>query len=173
MHTNCSILPKARNEIVMRFMASGYDKLLFLDNDLAFNAVDVFKLIKAEHDICAIDYRKKHDKRIEFAGDLTGRERDGWLQAASVGAGLLCISRGAIAKMQQDNPETRYVTDDGDIAFSLFDFLNYEGRYWGEDNTFCRRAVASGFDISVLKDAETQHIGIKAYGGNRNDNNSA
>jgi hypothetical protein len=162
MHTGCSILPKARNEIVMQFMSSGFDKLLFLDNDIVFNAVDVFKLINSTHDICALNYRKKNDK-IEYTGTLTGNEKEGWLQAVSVGAGCMLISRKAIETMQQDNPDTRYVTDNGEIAFSLFDFLNYDGKYWGEDTTFCRRAIESGFDISVLKDAKTGHIGRKLY----------
>ena len=147
---------------MMQFMSSGYDKLLFLDNDMVFNVVDVFKLIGSVHDICALDYRKKSES-IEYTADLTGRERGEWAQATAVGGGCLLISRQAIEKIQQDNPDTRYVNDEGEIVFSLFDFLNYEGRYWGEDKTFCRRAIESGFDLSVLKDAETKHIGKKLF----------
>jgi hypothetical protein len=162
-------LPKARNEIVMRFMSSGFDKLLFLDTDMVFNVVDVFKLINSKHEICALDYRKKSDDKIEYTSELTGREKDGWLQAYSVGAGCMVICRSVIEKMQQYNTGLRYTTDDGNVAFSLFDFLNHQGRYYGEDTTFCRRAIETGFDISVLRDSETGHIGNKEFRGNRHD----
>lgn len=168
MHTNCSNLPRVRNEIVARFMAGNYDRLLFLDNDMVFDAVDVFKLLESPHDICALDYRKKDDE-IKFTGELTGNERDGWLQAYSVGAGCFLLSRKAIEIMQQKYPETRYVTAEGMLSFSLFDHLNYDGRYWGEDTTFCRRAIEAGLDISILKNATTEHIGTKKYKGNLND----
>lgn len=163
IHDGCSILPKARNEIVSRFMKSGYDKLLFLDNDMVFDVIDVFKLLGSDHDICALDYRKKTDATVEYTSALTGLERDGWAQAYHIGMGCAVISREAIEAMQQKHPECRYVSDDGDVIFSLFDFLNKDGRYQGEDVTFCRRAIDSGFDIAVLKNANTGHIGQKEY----------
>ena len=162
MHTNCSILPKARNEILARFLASGFDKLLFLDTDMVWSIEDVFKLIKSEHEFCGLDYRKKSEE-LEMVSHLTGRERDGWQQAFYVGAGVLCLDRSVVEKMTQHHAGTRYVSENGEIVFALFDFLLKDGRYYGEDATFCHRWLEIGGDISILKGAKTKHIGHKNY----------
>jgi hypothetical protein len=167
MHTNCSVLPKARNEIVMRFLKSGFDKLLFLDTDMVWDAKDIFSLLEAEHDFCSIDYRKKTDAKT-FQSTLTGREKDGWLQATGVGFGLTCLTKSMVKEMTEKHPDLRYVNEHNEICFSLFDFLLHGGRYWGEDYTFCRRWVECGGEIAVLADAETGHIGTKNFKGNRN-----
>lgn len=166
LHCNCSVLPKARNEIVARFRASNFDKLLFLDTDMAWNVKDIFKLIDSEHDLCAIDYRKK-DESGGYVGSLTGREKDGWAEATAIGAGLMCLTKRAIALMVANYPETKYNNEHGGEIFALFDFGVHDGKYWGEDCTFCRRWAMIDGDIAVLKDAATTHTGNKSYAGNR------
>jgi len=166
LHTGCSVLPKARNEIVRRFVDSGFDKLVFIDSDMEWEVESFFKLIDSDHWLCGIDYRKKKDE-VSFTGTLTGEEKEGWLRAFSVGTGLMCISQEVTRDMMQAYPELRYVNEDGKVCFSLFDFCLHKGEYWGEDTTFCRRWVETGGEVAILSDACTSHIGMKRYTGNR------
>lgn len=142
--------------------------MLFLDTDMVWDVKDIFKLVHSDHDICAIDYRKKCDDEM-YTGSYTGREREGWAEAYFVGAGLLCITRAAIEKMIVNYPETQYLSDDGVITFALFAEMIIDGRFYTEDTTFCKRWRDCGGDIIVLKDAATSHVGNKNYKGNLND----
>lgn len=164
MHMN-SGTARARNEITARFMASGFDRLLFLDTDMVWNIQDIFKLINSQHNVCAIDYRKKTDETV-YTGSLTGRTKGGWAEAYFVGAGLLCISRNAIDKMIEKFPDTKYTSDTGQTVFALFADMIIDGRFCSEDTTFCKRWIECGGDVSVLIDAETSHIGNKSFNGN-------
>lgn len=130
---------------------------------MEFSAKDVLKLIDSEHEFCGLDYKQKGND--SFTASLTGKEREGWLQASGIGFGVACLSRNMLLEMMQQYPELRYMGEDG-VYFALFDFLLHDGQYWGEDYTFCRRYIEIGGDISVLKDAETGHIGSATYRGN-------
>lgn len=162
----CSILPKARNAIVGRFIDSGFDCLVFLDADVSWDVVDFFKLIRSPHLISAIDYRKKKDE-LEFNGILTGEKQDGWLKATACGAGILCIKRPALVKMINHYPELEYTDEQVKKRYALFDFLLKDGKYFGEDYTFCKRWEDCGGEIAILENATTTHIGTKRYTGVR------
>lgn len=143
-------------------MDSGFDALVFLDNDMAWEVEDLFNLINSDHPVSAIDYRRKTEE-VVYLAQLTGKEQDGWKQATAAGTGLMCIKREVIAEMIQAYPETRY-TDKNKTVFALFDFGIHEGRYWGEDFTFCRRWVSLGGEIAVWP-GKTSHIGPYAFKG--------
>jgi len=164
MHLNTGIAG-ARNAITNRFMKSGFDKLLFLDTDMVWGIEDIFKIVKSEHEVCAMDYRKKTEETV-YTGAYTGREKDGWAEALWVGTGLMCIARSTFEKMIPQYPETRYVSDDGIITFALFADMVIEAQFCTDDTTFCKRWTKIGGGIAVLKDAETSHIGNKSYNGN-------
>lgn len=170
MHTGCSVLPKARNEIVKRFMDSGFDVLFFIDSDMSWDAVDFVRLIKSGNDFSACVYRSKSED-INFhyvpkQGQFGCESSDGWLLADSVGTGFMCLWRSVIEHMIDNYPETKYKDENGVKFHALFDFEIHDGRYWGEDYTFCRRWCAIGGDIYVRVDATIKHLGKKSYIGN-------
>jgi hypothetical protein len=165
-HTGCAVISKARNEIVARFISSGFDKLLFIDADMVWNAVDAAKLIDSKHDFCGIAYRQKSEE-TKYNAVLNDTEQEGWLGAERIGTGFMCLTRRCLIDMAMEYPETRYLND-GHAYYALFDFELREGQYWGEDYTFCRRWKETGGSIWVMP-AEIGHIGKFVYLGNIKD----
>jgi hypothetical protein len=164
LHCGCSILPKARNEIVRRFLASGFDKLLFIDSDMVWDALDAVKLLRLDEDVAAIAYRTKQET-VKYNCVLNGETKGELMGADAVGTGFLSLSRKCLERMVEAHPETAY--EDGGLIHALFDFEIHGGRYWGEDYTFCRKWKALGGGIWLLP-ADIGHIGAKNYGGSVN-----
>lgn len=161
-NNGCAIISKARNDIVSRFMTSGFDKLLFIDADMVWDAVDAAKLVSSGFAFAGIAYRKRMEK-IDFNVVLNGKEENGWLGADKVGTGFICLAKEGILALQNNHPETKYY-DDGE-RFALFDFKIENERYHGEDYTFCDRWINAGGEIWILP-ADIGHIGRKVYYGN-------
>ena len=169
-HTGCAIISKARNEIVHRFLASGFDKLLFIDSDMVWSPIDAAKLIVSEFDFSGIAYRQRVEDG-KFNAELNGEESDGWLGADRIGTGFMLLTRFCLTNMAEEYAHTEY-TEDGKTYHALFDFELLDGRYWGEDYTFCRRWKETGGSIWVMP-AEIGHIGRKVYRGNIKETLSA
>jgi hypothetical protein len=161
-NTGCSVISKARNDIVKRFMDSRFDYLLFIDSDIQFDALDVMTLITSGFDFCGIPYRVKSDT-VKFNCVLNGINEGNWLGADRIGSGMIALSRACINLMIGSYPETEYV-DSGQIKHALFDFEIYNREYWGEDYCFCRRWKAISGDIWALP-AEIGHVGKKIFSG--------
>ena len=73
--TNESLITRARNELVRRFLETEHDYLMFIDADIAFDEQAVANLLAADRDIaCGIYPRKEIDwKRVKDAA-LSGKE---------------------------------------------------------------------------------------------------
>ena len=166
---NGSILPKVRNGIVKRFIDSQADVLLFIDSDMVFEIPTIEKLINAPFDVSAVNYRKKNNN-IEYTaipvlrdGVPTGiKDKDTWVRVESAGTGIMAIKRQIIDSMIDRYPELVYEQN----VPCLFDFTLKDGKYYGEDYTFCQRASESGGKIYILADCFIGHIGDTVYGGN-------
>jgi len=158
IHNGCSVLPRARNEIVQRFLSSGFDVLVFIDADLAWNPVDLVRLIRSPHLFTAGVYRQKKQELV-FNWNPAGEGK-----AEAVGAGFVALKREALEKMVAAYPQTHY-EHDGKEYHALFDFDLHNGQYWGEDYTFCRRWRELGGEIDILPDVTIKHIGTYAYTG--------
>lgn len=158
IHSGCSIITKARNEIVKRFLDSGFDKLLFIDSDMVWDAIDAFQVVSSSHDVCAIPYCVKND--TYKMNCIENGEKDGiFLGANAVGTGFLCLSRQALLKMWHLSPK---YFEQGEEYRTIFDFEVREERYYGEDYNFCRRWIVHGGKI-WLYPARIGHIGKKIY----------
>lgn len=162
IHAGCAVISRARNEIVKRFWDSGFDKLLFIDSDMVWDAIDAVKVIHADFDVCGIPYRQKKEEE-QFNVILNGEQNGEWLGANALGTGFMCLSRQCIAMMMESYPETAY--DDQNQEFhALFDFQVIDRRYYGEDYLFCKRWKAIGGEIWALP-VDIGHIGKKVYRG--------
>ena len=165
-----SILTKVRNGIVKRFLDSDADVLMFLDSDMVWEARTLQKLVESPFDISVANYRKRNNEvvylAIAYATDcgLIGSNHNGdtWLQTFQAGTGMMAIKRRVFNAIPQ---QPTYEDNGGQVA-CFFDFELRDGQYYGEDYTFCRKAVESGAQIFILANAYIGHIGDTVYGGN-------
>lgn len=170
--TNGSILPKVRNGIVKRFLDSNADTLLFIDSDMIIDPHAAEKLIEAPFDCSVINYRGKNNtvkwmaEPIYIDGQPVGviRQGDVWLQTNQAGTGAMAIKRETLMEMVNAYPELAY-DDNNDQIPCLFDFMLIDGKYYGEDYTFCHRLKAIGGQIFILANSFAGHIGDTVYSG--------
>jgi glycosyltransferase involved in cell wall biosynthesis len=57
--TNESLIPRARNELVRKFLDAGHDYLMFIDADIGFHPMAIPELIASDRDIVCGIYPKK------------------------------------------------------------------------------------------------------------------
>ncbi|MBP0491770.1 hypothetical protein [Roseomonas indoligenes] len=149
---NESLIPRARNALVARFLASTASHLLFIDADIGFGADAVLRLLGHGREVIGGLYRSKRLDREEwvagFAPGADGLVRSepatGAVEVATIGTGFLLIRREVLTRMAEALPGTRHATDEG-ILHALFDTAiepgteSSPGRYLSEDYLFCAR----------------------------------
>jgi hypothetical protein len=94
-----SNLPRARNILVARFLASGATDLMFIDDDIGWDQNDVVRLLGSEQPLIAGAYRKKTDNDNDIAnwscGFLASHDLEtdtmGNVEVAWVGTGFMRI----------------------------------------------------------------------------------
>ena len=126
-----ALITRSRNTLLAHFIAAGTaTHILFIDNDLSFDAMLAGRLIACNKDVVAASYPLKtfywdgqtqrrmrsgepaSSAALRYVGELcTGSlaERDGDLATATyVGTGFMLITRSAIHRMMDAYPQTRY-----------------------------------------------------------------
>lgn len=149
----------ARAKIVHDFLASGADCLLFVDNDIVFQAEDCFRIVQ---DACRMQavigapYAQKA-KGGRMVGSFAPYIKEAGFFASGelyptgdvgVGMGFTAIPRFVFEKLADSLPS---VTCDGRRMKPFFAPLLEEGKaYHSEDFSFCKRVKEAG--IPVLLD---------------------
>lgn len=155
----CSILPKARNALIARFIESNCTDFLFLDTDVTFKPEDIFRLLAlaTNKDVVGGVYPKKN-KDTELAVDLVYsptaspvmEPEYNLYEARHLPTGFMLIRRHVIEKMMEAYPDLMYAEPNEQlVCYALFDFQLKNGTYYGEDYIFCQRARALGFKLYV------------------------
>lgn len=176
-----SNLPRARNELCARFLASSCTDLLFVDDDMEWRANDVVRLLASDKPIAGAVGRKRVDKPNTdpnvwcgepALGDDNRLEQDdmGFVRFKKVGTGFLKIAREAFEQIIAAHPEWKGNGHDGmpDAVranyYRFFRFADDESET-GEDFTFCAAWRALGGEIWIDPDAVLGHVGEKNYSG--------
>jgi hypothetical protein len=181
-----SILPQARNEIVAAFLESKHTDLVMVDDDVAWHAGAMLRLVRHPVDLVGGIYPGRCDPEAYKVRWDTARPHlvadpeNGLLELAAVPTGFLRFTRACLTKMVAAHPHLEYVADSGRTEVALFDFELRERRYWGEDFTFCRRWREIGGRVWCDPEITFAHVGRKVFFGhfgnwlrNRADFNAA
>ena len=171
-----SLVSRARNRIVARFLMSDCTHLLFLDTDLIFSPEHVERLISHGLPFLIGLYPKKQEQlawvcntREEFG------ERDpetGLQRILYGGTGCMLIAREVIEAIIAAHPELSYEPDDGEDAQPLYDIFRvgvYEDpvakrrRYLSEDWFFCQYALDAGYPLYADTHVVLKHCGDAIY----------
>jgi glycosyltransferase involved in cell wall biosynthesis len=172
-----ALLVHARNQILQRFMDLECDYALLVDSDLGWDPQAVLRLIAADKEFSGGVYPARDGKGYKFHahteedGRVIRCPETGLLKMEAIPAGFMLIKRSVVEKMQQKFPELRYEPKnstpmDADIlsvssGYCLFNTEVADGRFWGEDFVFCRRARECGIDIWVDPTIFFNHNGIE------------
>ena len=191
---NESLITRARNVIVDRFLQSDCSHLMFVDADIEFQAKDVLTLLELDAPILAGPYAKKDlnwasvrdaaklglaDQDAARLADYSGSfvfntedtpevRADGLLRVRECGTGFMLIRREVFETLKQALPNLAYRSD-GREMYAFFDTEIADGQYLSEDWTFCRRAQTVGFEILVCPWIHLHHVGTLSYSARLTD----
>ena len=172
--SGCSIITKARNALVNRFMRSDCTDLLFVDADINFKPEDVLRILALSEgkDIVAGAYPRRAEDKCFFT-DVYYDERgalelnDGLLRVERVGTGFMLIRRHVFEALEAAHPEWKFwVNTENTHYTAFFDFQTTPEGYIGEDYLFCDRARAAGFKVWIDPDINLGHFGSTEFTGN-------
>lgn len=144
----------ARLRIANAFLGSNSTHLLFVDDDLCWQAGGIARMIGHEVDFVGGVYPKRKtplEWPVEFIGEM--RAGRGLREAAFVPGGFMLLSRRCVQAMAD-----KY----GDAMFENIRHAN--GRY-SEDISFCHRWRELGCTIWADVEIRMGHIGPKMFGG--------
>ena len=194
-----ALITRSRNTLLAHFIANkSATHILFIDSDIGFDPRLVARLLYRNKDVVAACYPLKtlywdraalqrlsqgepaETAAMRYVGELcTGdlAERDGDLAtAAYVGTGFMMISRGAVHRMIDAYPETRYKSihtynqtpsAEHESLHALFDcMIDPETQtYLSEDFTFCHRWRAIGGKVWMDTRSRLTHTGPTDFHG--------
>lgn len=177
-----SNLPRARNELVARFLASDCDDLVFIDDDMGWKPEAIVRLLASDKDVIGGVGRKKVDKPnsdpnvwcVHFPQEAEGRlDQDdmGAVRVLALGTGLLKISRSVFECMIAAHPEWKRDGHDGMSAevraknYQFFRFDPDDASEMGEDFVFCKRWRDLGGTVWMDPTIWLAHVGQRSYSG--------
>ncbi len=164
-----SLIADARNKLVAGFLASAHTDLVFIDADLSWQPADLLRLLRHDADVVAGAYQRKDRAKVDFSvkfGPRIQADTQGLLPAERVGTGFLRIRRTVLERLVAAHPQLALRKHDGSPAphlYALFDTSIVDGRYVGEDFTFCDRWRALGGQVMVDPEIGLAHHGSAAY----------
>jgi hypothetical protein len=162
----------ARNRLAAEAIADGFEELMWIDSDIAFEPRSVQRLRLHGLPIVAGLYPKKIEKAwaSQFLPDqrtLTLGEGGGLIEVLYAAAGFLLVRRQVFLDVQRHEqlPACSWEGGPATTPFFLPMVITSGGAhiYLGEDFAFCERARRCGFKIIVDTTIRLQHIGIYGY----------
>lgn len=171
----CSLLDHARSRLASNFMVDGFDLLLWVDDDMVFDAHETLALCREALErktivgaVCST--RGQLGKMTAKFGDHV--EKVGFFsqgdihECISVGTGLTAVHRDVFQKLIESGevPECNTAGNGGEESIWPFYMTVVEdGCWWGEDTSFCIRARRAGFTVFVDTRARVGHKGSYVY----------
>lgn len=154
----------ARAAMLGKALDWGADAIVFIDDDVSWEPQDLLKLIEAEGDVVAGNYRYKTDDEVRFMGKPFIGEAghpivrdDGCITMLAVPAGFLKITARGVDRFLEAYPHLRMNWTDGKKNVDLFNHGVYNGTWFGEDFAFCRNWIGLGGDIWCVPDMNLTH----------------
>lgn len=173
--SGCSIITRARNLLVKKFMDSACTDLLFIDSDIHFKATDVLRILalSEDKDVVAGAYPRRGGDKTQFFTDIDYGPNDevylddGLLRVKRVGTGFMLIRRHVLEKLHNEHPEWAFFVDsENAYHYSVFDFKSTKEGYIGEDYLFCDRVREAGFKVHLDPEINLGHYGQQEFVGN-------
>ena len=168
--TSGSLLVAERNRILKLFMQSVATHLLCIDSDLGWIPQFVLKMLLADKEFVAGVYPARDGKTFTFRPshneDMSIVQENGLLKMEYIPAGFMLLKRSVVEKLMSKFPELYFEpkpeTMKHEAGWLFFNTEIWNGEFWGEDYTFCRKVREAGVDIWVDPIIPFDHAGVKA-----------
>jgi hypothetical protein len=155
-----SFLPKSRDTLTSRFLASGASHMLCVDSDIGWTPAHVEALLATEKPfISGVYAMKRKDRQVPA---LVIEEREGLLRCEYVPGGFLLLSRDAVLAMADRYAHLAYESG-GIVQTALWLPVLENGSYGSEDISFCHRWTAMGGEIWMHPGCVLKHAGAAVY----------
>jgi len=167
---NQSLVHRARNQMVERFLQAKTDYLVFIDADMGWKPDALMRLLASGKDVCAVAGPRKQEP-VSFCVNLSGPpvqvcQDTGFLEANEVGSGFMCLSRKAVTAMWERYQDRRYFDPTSSKwIVNLFENTIEDYREYSEDYTFCKRWREMGGKVYVDAVSALDHVGQKTFSG--------
>lgn len=191
VHTlsNESLISRGRNKCARYALLNGYDKMLFIDADMAWRAEDVELLLRSDKPIIGGTYpmkcfpvtlnfnplpegndtfgtRRQQDNYFEFIKKHASL--NGEVEVKHIPTGFMLIDTKVFLSLASGGKVAEYETfqPDNNTVEKFFDFFPVrvkDGKYESEDWAFCSIAREAGFPVYLQTKIVTAHVGTHIY----------
>jgi hypothetical protein len=166
-------LPDARAAMAARFLAGPGTHLINLDNDVAWQAGALVRLVDYPVDVVGGVYPKREDPisypvRYLDRPELHADPDTGLLEVEAIQGGFVCYSRACIQRMADEYRSLSFRSSrypDLELP-GLWREVMVGDRKLGEDFAFFHRWRAIGGQVWCDPDITMAHVGLKAFIGN-------
>ena len=157
-----------RNRILEMFMESDCTHILCIDADLGWSAQHVISMLLAGKEFVAGVYPSRGENSFTFRPCVKEDEslvtENNLLKMEYIPAGFMLIQRSVIEKLRAKFPELYYEPKHDSMkhakGWMFFNCEIWNGEFWGEDYTFCRKVREAGVDIWVDPTIQFNHGGV-------------
>lgn len=160
-----SLVTRARNKTVKKFLETDGEYLLFIDSDIIFRQEDIIRLRSHGKMVAGGVYLKKKLPYSPVCNRLLGNE-DGLHKMAEIGTGFMMIHRSVFDAIKAKYPEHVYKNEGDEESGEYYDYFRVgvvEGRYLSEDYYFCWLARQCGYDVFLDPEILVKHEGKATY----------
>lgn len=182
-----SLITRARNSLIAKFMSKPFTHIIFLDADVSWEAVNILRLLASGLEVCGGIYCKKAinwDRVLagetdpERVSDLNVNRLDGrcavgeFLPVRHLATGFMCIRKSVIDTLILKHPETKYsnnvsgYADAHDWFYNLFHAGIVDSEYLSEDYWFCNLVRDAGIEIWADTECPLGHTGNMTFRAN-------
>ncbi len=190
---NESLIPRARNMALGKFMQTDFTHLFFIDADIQFEPEAVLDLILADKDVVCCAYPKKEvnfkrfmnsmlqesssketleSRGLDYAynatNDASGNiiKEVNLIKVAHASTGFMMIKRGIIERLYEKHEELTITNTRMDFQLcGLFCCMIHDKNYLSEDYSFCQRVYDIGSEVWINIDHNLGHIGKYVFHG--------
>lgn len=184
---NESLIPRARNTSLGKFIQSNFTHLLFIDSDIEFQADAVIDFIKFDKDVVCGVYAKKSynwnrliysmqtetdsneklcSRGLDFNYNINNKNtiREGnFIRVKHASTGFMLIKKDIINKLCDNHKELLIKTDNlsnnNNEIYGLFCCMIKNKIYLSEDYSFCERVNDIGGEVWINVFYNLNHIG--------------
>lgn len=164
----------ARNLAIARFLATDYDDMFFVDDDVAWQDGAMVRLLKHPVDMVAGIYPRRFNELSfpvqwdDSKPEIWADPETGLIEVKGAATGFLRLTRAACQRLVEAYDSSWYEQFGSPTgkAHALFDFERRDNVQYSEDYTFCRKWREIGGKVWIDPSITFMHMGQQAFSGN-------